>query len=185
VDRELVERAQHGDREAFAVLAGAWIGRLHKVAVLMLNDRDLADDAVQEALVISWRDLRGLRNPDSFGSWIHQILVRAAIREARRERRSSGVRLVMDGDFLAAPIGSDHTANRDEIDRGFRRLKPEHRAVLVLHHFLGFSDDEAAEILGVAPGTIKSRLNRATSSMRATLDADSRADIRVEAGGIR
>ena len=185
VDRQLVERAQHGDREAFAALAAAWIGRLHQVAVLVINDRDLADDAVQEALVTAWRDLRGLRNPDSFGSWLHRILVRSAIREARRERRSAGVRAVIDGDVLAAPIGPDHLGDRDAIDRGFRRLKPEHRAVLVLHHFLGYTDEEAATVMGVAPGTIKSRLNRATSAMRATLDADARGELRVETGGVR
>jgi len=179
VDRDLVERAQRGDPDAFAVLAGAWIARLHDIAALMLNDRDLADDAVQEALVVAWRDLRGLRDPDRFGAWLHRILVRSVFREARRERRALGLTLRIDDVTLEAPTGSDLTADRDEIDRGFRRLKAEHRAVLVLHHYLGLSDDETAEVLGVPPGTVKSRLNRATAAMRAALEADARQTARL------
>jgi RNA polymerase sigma-70 factor (ECF subfamily) len=185
VDRDLVERAQHGDREAFAVLAGSWIARLHTIARLMLNDGDLADDAVQEALVVAWRDLRGLRDPDRFGSWLHRILVRSVYREARLERRAAGMRLTVHHDSVPAPVLSDGTADRDEIDRGFRRLKAEHRAVLVLHHYLGFSDGEAAEVLGVPPGTVKSRLNRATAAMRAVLDADARKIAGAEIGAIQ
>ena len=185
MDRDLVERAQHGDREAFALLAGSWVARLHHVAQLMLNDGDLADDAVQEALVVAWRDLRGLRDPDRFGSWLHRVLIRSVFREARRERRAAGVRLTAYHDTLEAPIRSDSTADRDEIDRGFRRLKAEHRAVLVLHHYLGFSDDEAAEALGVPRGTVKSRLNRATAAMRAVLDADARRVVSGEIGAVQ
>jgi RNA polymerase sigma-70 factor, ECF subfamily len=179
VDRDLVERAQHGDREAFAILAGAWIARLRHLAQLMLNYPDLADDAVQEALVVAWRDLRGLRDPDRFGAWLHRILVRSVLREARRERRALGLTVPFDDVTLAAPTGSDLIADRDEIDRGFRRLKAEHRAVLVLHHYLGLSDDETAEVLHVPPGTVRSRLNRATAAMRAALEADARQTARI------
>lgn len=185
MERDLVERAQRGDRDAFAVLAGSRIARLHNIAQLMLNDRDLADDAVQETLVVAWRDVRGLRDPKRFGAWLHRILVRCVIREAKRERRAAGVRLATDHELLPAPVHSDHLADRDEIDRGFRRLKAEHRAVLVLHYYLGFSDDEAAETLGVPSGTVKSRLNRATAAMRAALDADARGIVRVGIGTIR
>lgn len=171
--RDLVERAQRGERDAFALLAASSIGGLQNVARMMLNDGDLADDAVQEALVTAWRDLRGLRDPDRFGAWLHRILVRCVFREARRERRAAGVKFALDDDF-EAPSRPDVTADRDEIDRGFRRLKAEQRAVLVLHHYLGFNDREVAEVLGVPAGTVKSRLNRATAAMRASLDADAR-----------
>src|SRR5215212_4410931 len=109
--RALIERARGGDRGAFASLASDSIGRLFNVAQLMLHDRDLAEDAVQETLVQAWRDLRGLR--------------------------------VLDvSDASRAADASAALADRDQLDRGFRRLRPEHRAVLVLHHYLGFSDDE-------------------------------------------
>jgi RNA polymerase sigma-70 factor (ECF subfamily) len=173
VRRDLVEKARGGDRAAFAELAAASIARLFNVAQLMLRDRDLADDAVQETLVLAWRDLRGLRDPAGFDAWLHRILVRSVYREADRERRRavSTMRLPAAG---IDPDSSAAVADRDAIERGFRRLRREHRAVLVLHHYLGFSDAEAAIALAVPPGTIKSRLNRATSALRSALEADAR-----------
>jgi RNA polymerase sigma-70 factor (ECF subfamily) len=76
-----------------------------------------------------------------------------------------------------APVVADgvtHLALRDQIERGFRRLSPEQRAVLVLHHFVGLSDHDAADALGIPVGTMKSRLNRATAALRAALEADER-----------
>jgi len=73
------------------------------------------------------------------------------------------------------PDASSNIADRDAIDRAFKRLSPEHRVVLVLHHYLGFSDDEAAAAMAVPAGTVKSRLNRAKSALRSALEADARA----------
>jgi RNA polymerase sigma-70 factor, ECF subfamily len=173
MQRDLVERARGGDRDAFAILAAGSIGRLFNLAQLMLRDRDLADDAVQEALVLAWRDLRGLRDLDGFDAWLRRVLVRCVYREANRERRRS-TRTVQVSEIPSHPDTARHVENRDALDRGFRRLRPEHRAVLVLHHYLGFSDDEAAHALSVPAGTIKSRLHRATSALRAELEADAR-----------
>jgi RNA polymerase sigma-70 factor (ECF subfamily) len=173
VQRELVERARDGDREAFAALAASVIARLFNTAQLMLRDRDLADDAVQETLVLAWRDLRSLRNPNGFEAWLHRILVRSVYREADRRRRSRFGSTVGGAVLTSGDMGRD-VEDRDVLDRGFRRLRPEHRVVLVLHHYLGYSDDEAAGVLAVPLGTFKSRLNRATSALRAELDADAR-----------
>lgn len=170
---DLVERARGGDRTAFAELAAASIGRLFNIAQLMLHDRDLADDAVQETLVLAWRDLRGLRDPAGFDAWLHRILVRSVYRVADRERRRSAGKMRLP----AAGVDMDSSgavADRDAIERGFRRLRPEHRAVLVLRHYLGYTDAEAAVAMAVPPGTIKSRLNRATSALRSELEADAR-----------
>jgi RNA polymerase sigma-70 factor (ECF subfamily) len=173
VRRDLVEQAQRGDRDAFASLAADSFARLFTIAQLMLRDQDAADDAVQEALVTAWRDLRGLRDPNGFDAWLRRVLVRCVYREASRARRRTIA-------WIAVPesLSRDDTArefeNRDTLERGFRRLKPEHRAVLVLHHYLGYSDEEAADALSVPPGTVKSRLNRATSALRAELEADAR-----------
>jgi RNA polymerase sigma-70 factor (ECF subfamily) len=173
VERDLVERAQRGDREAFAALAEGSIGELYNLAQLMLADSDLAQDAVQEALIAAWRDLRALRDLDRFRPWLHRILVNSVYRAARNERRASRLQVVASVDW-GAPDPARDLENRDVIDRGFRRLSAQHRAVLVARHFLGLSDDEAAEMLGVPSGTVKSRLHRATAAMRAELDADSR-----------
>jgi RNA polymerase sigma-70 factor (ECF subfamily) len=173
VRRELVERARAGDRAAFADLAAVSIDRLFNVAKLMLRDRDLAEDAVQETLICAWRDLRGLRDPDAFEAWLHRVLIRCVYREAGRERHRS-VRYVTTGRVVALPDEAGAIADRDAIDRAFGRLRPEHRAVLVLHHHLGMSDREAGEALGVPTGTVKSRLSRATSALRSELEADAR-----------
>jgi RNA polymerase sigma-70 factor (ECF subfamily) len=173
VRRDLVERARSGDRSAFAEIAAESVGRLFNIAQLMLHDADLADDAVQETLVQAWRDLRGLRDPDGFDAWLHRVLVRCVYREAERERRRS----VASVRLPAAGFDSDASANvadRDAIDRAFTQLSAEHRAVLVLHHYLGFSDDEAAAAMAVPAGTVKSRLNRARSALRSALEADAR-----------
>src|SRR6476646_10848230 len=82
--RELVERAKAGDHEAFSELGRLWVDRLYAIACLILRDPERAADATQEALIASWRDLRGLRDPDRFDSWIRRILVNACYREARR-----------------------------------------------------------------------------------------------------
>ena len=171
--RDLVERARGGDREAFATLAADSIDRLFNVAQLMLRDRDRADDAVQETLVVAWRDLRGLRDLGGFDAWLHRVLVRCVYRVANDERRRSA-RTVQVWEVVSHSDTARAVEDRDTIDRGFRRLRPEHRAVLVLHHYLGFSDDEAAAALSVPRGTIKSRLNRAAAALRAELDADAR-----------
>jgi RNA polymerase sigma-70 factor (ECF subfamily) len=181
---ELVIRAQDGDREAFATLATESIGRLFTTANLMLRDRDLADDAVQETLVLAWRDLKGLRDPGGYDAWVNRILVRTVYREARRERRRSApAGLVRD--LVSAPDSAGVVADRDALARGFGRLRPEHRAVLVLRHYLGYSDNEAADALLVPAGTFKSRLNRATSALRAELDADARTTDRLAVESVR
>jgi RNA polymerase sigma-70 factor, ECF subfamily len=182
--RDLVEKARGGDRAAFATLAADSIGRLFNIAQLMLGDRDLADDAVQETLVLAWRDLKGLRDLDGFDAWLHRVLVRSVYREANRERRRSA-RTVQVPDIPSYTGSERDVEDRDTLDRGFRRLRPEHRAVLVLRHYLGFSDDEAAEALSVPAGTIKSRLNRATSALRAELEADTRSVDRLAVESIR
>ena len=185
MQRDLVERAQRGDRESFAVLANASMARLFNVAQLMLNDSDLAQDAVQEALIQTWRDLRALRDPDRFDSWLHRILVRCVYRVAKSERRQVDRRQLVQADGWSAPDAASQLADRDELDRCFRRLKAEHRAVLVVHHYLGLSDDEAAGVLGVPSGTYKSRLHRATAALRAEVEADARTGVRLRAGVTR
>jgi RNA polymerase sigma-70 factor (ECF subfamily) len=171
---ELVERARRGDHDAFATLAGAAIFRLDAAARLILRDPDQAKDAVQETLVRAWRDLPTLRSAVRFDAWLHRLLVRACIDEARRLRRH---RVDLEFDLQHGPTvddGSSVVHDRDQLRRGFGRLAPEARALIVLHHYLDLPLPEVAIALGIPLGTAKSRLNRALTSMRAALDADAR-----------
>jgi RNA polymerase sigma factor (sigma-70 family) len=172
--QDLVERAGRGDHDAFALLASAMISRLDAAARLILRDPDHAKDAVQETLVRAWRDLPTLRSPDRFDAWLHRLLVRACIDEARRLRRH---RLNVELTPIHEPVVDDTTssvADRDQLERGFRRLEPEARAIIVLHHYLDLPLSEVAIAMGIPLGTAKSRLHRALQSMRATLAADAR-----------
>ena len=179
MQRDLVERAMAGDHDAFTELARLSIGRLYVVARLILRDEGRAEDATQEALVAAWRRLNGLRDPDRFEAWLHRLLVNACYREARRDRRRGSIEVQVDP--VAMPEARDPTdsafdlADRDQLERGFRRLDVDQRTVLVMHYYLGFSLDDAAEALGVPPGTVRSRLHRAINAMRAALAADARA----------
>ncbi len=174
--RDLVEQARTGDHDAFTALAAGSLARLYAVAGLIVGDGDLAADAVQEALVAAWRDIRGLRDPDRFDAWLHRLVVRACYRQVRRERRRSVVELQVSSPGEPTGAGPEASiATRDQLDRGFERLAVDHRAVLVLHHYVGLPLDAVAEILEIPPGTARSRLNRATAAMRAALEADDRA----------
>lgn len=173
MQRELVERAQRGDREAFTDLAAASLARLDAVARLILRDPDLAKDAVQNGLVRAWRDLPTLRDPDRFDAWIRRLVVRACLDEVRNQRRRPITTTVIDIGPIV-PDASAAVADQDQLERAFRRLRPEDRAVLVLRHYLDLSVPEIADALRVPLGTAKSRLHRATDELRASLAADAR-----------
>ena len=170
--RELVERARRGDHDAFAVLAAGAVTRLDAAARLILRDRELARDAVQEALVRAWRDLPGLRDPERFDAWLHRLIVHACIDQARIRRRRP-IEVEIDTIFAGStPDETQTVANRDEVDRALARLGPEHRAVVVLHYYLGLPLPEAAATLGIPLGTAKSRLHRAVGSLRRAFEPD-------------
>lgn len=182
MQRDLVKRAVGGDHGAFAQLASASIDRLYSAARLILRDDAAAEDAAQEALVSAWRHLPELRDPDRFEAWLHRLLVRACYREAGRTKRRMSVEVRALETAPGVPDGALDVALRDQLERGFRRLDTDQRAVLVLHYFLGYSLDEAAALLGLPAGTVRSRLHRATRAMRAALDADSRPGLANEGG---
>ena len=174
--RDLVEAARSGDHEAFEVLATSAGDRLYGVAFLILRAADLAEDAVQEALVRAWRQLPSLRDPDRFDAWLYRLVVNACADQGRQSRRwSHQVRALP----LDVAVGDHATsvALRDQLERGFSRLKPEQRAVLVLHHYSGFSAAEIARMLDIPEGTARSRLHYATAAMRAALEADARQPV--------
>ncbi len=175
MQHDLVLRAKFGDHDAFTSLMSSALERLHRTARLILRDEERAADAVQEALMSAWLDIRALRDDERFDAWLQQLLIHACYRVARRERRREVVEIHVEPPDR--PDGRDGQLAflvRDQLERGFRRLTPEQRATLVVHHYLGLPAAEAALILGVPLGTFKSRLNRATTALRASLEADER-----------
>ena len=170
--RGLVERAQRGDHDAFAALAGATIARLDATARLIVRDPDLARDAVQDTLVRCWRDLPTLRDVVAFDAWLHRLLVNACLDQVRRRRRR-----VVEVELtpLHAPVMADFSGqlvDRDLLERALGTLDPEWRAIVVLHYFLELPLPEVARIVGIPLGTAKSRLHRALGILRTAAAAD-------------
>jgi RNA polymerase sigma-70 factor (ECF subfamily) len=174
---DLVERAKRGDRDAFASLAAASVDRCYALAYRILRDPHRAQDAVQQALLGAWRDLQTLRDPERFDAWLHRLVVNACYVEARSERRWTARVRVLRTEPVEADIARGVVA-RDELEAAFRQLSPEHRAVVVLHHHLGYQLTEIAETLGIPAGTARSRLHHAVKQLRVVLDANELAVVR-------
>ena len=175
--RELVRRAARGEHEAFDALVRFASSRLYGIAYRILRDQHLAEDALQAALITIWNELPRLRDPDRFDAWTYRLIVRAAMAEARHAGRGSGTASLLPGDAdeSRAPDDIRAVADRDALERGFRRITPEQRAVLVLQHYAGLSQAEIADVIGVPIGTAGSRLHYAARALRAAIEADSRA----------
>src|SRR4051812_5684558 len=180
MDRVLVERAMDCDHDAFSELARVSVGRLLSVARPILHDDAAAEDATQETLVAAWSHIHELRDPDRFEPWIHRMLVNACYREARRHHARRAREVHLHALDVPEPDSTSRFMDHDQLERGFRRLDVDQRAVLVLYYFVGLNPDEAAAVLGLPPGTVPSRLHRAMQAMRAALDADARAAMGAE-----
>jgi RNA polymerase sigma-70 factor (ECF subfamily) len=171
VTRELVRRATEGDHDAFSSLVDASVDRLYAVATLILRDSDRAQDAVQEALVSAWKDIRALRDPDAWDAWLHRITVWACYKAAKKDRRRSQVelRVVPDPGSSMATDSATALADRDLVERQLNDLPLDHRAVIVLRFYLDLPLDEVADILDIPVGTVKSRLHRALAALRESM----------------
>jgi RNA polymerase sigma-70 factor (ECF subfamily) len=172
MDQDLVVRVQHGDQRAFEALALDDSPRLHRVAYGILRDSESAEDATQRALVDIWRDIRRLRDPAKYEAWSYRILVHACYREARQRRDLTSITDVPEVQAPAAMDAFGQVDDRDQLESGFRQLSVEHRTVIVLRCLLDLPMEQVAEALGVAPGTVGSRLHRALRALRAALEAD-------------
>src|SRR6476469_7245476 len=172
----LVERAKDGDDVAFTELVDLDGDRCYAIAYRILRDAERAQDAVQQAFLIAWRELPRLRDPDRFGPWLHRLLVNACFEELRRHRRWSSRIRVLPVDGPSGPDPMVSVDDRDALDRAFGRLTPQHRAVFVLHHHAGLPLAEIADIVGAPVGTVKSRLHHAINALRAAIVADSQVD---------
>jgi RNA polymerase sigma-70 factor (ECF subfamily) len=182
MQRDLVELARRGDHDAFEALASAAFDGLYALALRIVRDADRTDDAVQDCLIRAWKQLPRLRDPDRFDAWLRRLLVSACSDQSRHTRRRSVEIRVLP---LERPGGRDATsdlADRDQLERGFRRLSVEQRAVLVMTHYLGMRAGEIAGTLGIPVGTVQSRLLHATRAMRAVLEADARPALVAEGG---
>ena len=179
VQQDLVVQAAAGDREAFASLAASHVDRCYALAYRILRDPHRAQDACQQALLGAWRDLPTLREPERFDAWLHRLVVNACYAESRGTRRwNARLRPLIVTDLHPDPASS--VVDRAELEDAFGRLSPEHRAVVVLHHHLGYPLTEIAATLGIPVGTARSRLHYAVRQLRAVLDSDNVSAATIE-----
>jgi RNA polymerase sigma-70 factor (ECF subfamily) len=172
MDASLVARARDGDPVAFDQLVADTGDRCYAIAVRVLRHTEYAEDAVQQAFLLAWRDLPTLRDLDRFEPWLFRLVVNAAHEEARRTRRWIGrIRPLFD----EHPELRDATADvdrRDALERAFVHLSIEQRVAVVLRYYVGLPQDSIADIQGVPVGTVKSRLHAATRVLRRALGGD-------------
>ena len=182
-DDVLVRRARTGDAAAFGVLVDTRIDRCYRIAWSILsNDADAAD-ATQDALLAAWRQLPRLRDAAAFDGWLNRIVANAALM-ARRHRlrlREVSVAPIHPGDMphepepppdLRARTAFDDVVDNDAIGRGFERMRPQDRMILVLHHVEERPVAEIARSFGIPVGTVKSRLHAARIALEKAMEAE-------------
>ncbi len=165
-DAELLRLHVAGDPDAFGVLFLRHRDRLWAVAVRTLGDPEEAADAVQDAMISAFRRAGSFRGESAVTTWLHRIVVNACLDQLRRRavRPATGGADEQTLDSLALDRGRpDPSASSDtalDVTAALRRLPPEQQAALVLVDMLGYPVADAAEVLGISPGTVKSRCAR-------------------------
>ena len=168
-DRMLMRMHVEGDAEAFGEIYRRHRDRMWAVAVGVCGDRELAAEAVQDAFVSAFRRAGSYRGDAAVTTWLHRIVVNACIDLTRRVRPTSEL---TDEVVAAAPPAPDATGRVDTrlaVHEAMRRLPDEQRVALVLVDMHGVPVAEAAEMLGIAPGTVKSRGNRGRAAIASYL----------------
>lgn len=183
IDAELVVRAQQGDEVAYAAITSAVYGHLQQVAYRVLRDPHLAEDATQQALIRVWRKLPRLRDPSRFEAWSYRFLLNACADEARRERRARPS--ILADVEVSAPDETSRIADHDLLEHAFEQLSFDHRAVIVLHHYLDMTLEATAETLGISLGTAKSRLHRAMTKLREAMGVEAPHRVGAATGVVR
>lgn len=180
----LVESAQRGDMDAFNQLILNYQDMLYRIAARILHSDGAAEDAVQEALILAFRNIRSFRG-GSFRSWLARVTVNASYDEMRRRKRHLALPLeqfTSEGDEVESPFWmrdlsagpaeeAESSELRDALHECIQALVPSYRMMIVLVDMEGLSYEEAAHVVRVPVGTVKSRLARARMQLRRALQS--------------
>jgi RNA polymerase sigma factor (sigma-70 family) len=166
----LVHAAVGGDPEAFRQLVEPHLATALRATTVLIGSEADAADAVQDALLAAWQTLHRLKDSGAFAAWFRQIVVRGAIRRARTRRT------VVELDLTQPSIAGllDRSVERADLARAFAALSLQDRSVLTLRYLWDVSTAEAAEILEIPEGTMKSRTHAAMQRLRAAFEAEER-----------
>lgn len=173
-DVELVELARVGDRAAFDQLIRRHDDRMRGLAYRLVADRHGMDDVLQEAYLKAYRALHRFRPGSDFGTWLYRITYNACIDELRRRKRAP-VAPAEPAEPTSDRPGPERVVSASETVRAaLADLPVDQRVTVVLVDGEGFDHKQAAKILGVAPGTVASRLHRARTALRRILGEEVR-----------
>ena len=165
-EADLVARVRAGDSAAFGALIEPYRSRLWGVCLRVTGSPADAEDALQDCLLAAWRNLDRFRGESALGTWLYRIAANAAVGVVRRRREVAGE---IPDHADPAPGADDVLALRDEVEAALRLVPTDFRVALVLREYGDLSYEEIAAHQGVGVQTVKSRLNRARASVRATL----------------
>lgn len=170
---DVVRRAQQGDVDAFELLYRAHAPAMHALARRMLGSDGAAREMVQDIFVRAWERLASFRGESAFGTWLHRVGVNVVLNQLRVDRRDVH-RFTEDEPDDSAPIAGPPDAGvetRIDLDSAIARLPAGARTVFVLYDIEGYAHDEIAQMLGLAPGTVRAHLWRARRLLMRYLDA--------------
>ena len=183
-ENTLIKSAQHGDMDAFNELVLHYQNLLYRIALRIVRDECIAEDAVQEAMIHAFRHIKSFRG-GNFKSWLARVTVNAVYDELRRGKRHNGIPLELytnEGDEIESPdwmqdpaSGPEDRAEQSELQRALhsciKSLVPDYRLMVILVDMEGMSYEEAAYVAHVPVGTVKSRLARARMQLRNSLQS--------------
>lgn len=190
-ETELVARLQAGDETAFEALVRAHGGRMLSVARRMLGSEEEARDAVQDALLSAFRSLARFERKASLATWLHRIVVNAALMKLRNRRRKpeaavedllpkfleDGHRVVPSNEWSpSAETALERSEVRTLVRSQIDRLPEAYRSVLLLRDIEELDTQETADLLGLTPNAVKIRLHRARQALRTLLDPHFRTE---------
>jgi len=181
----LVEQVLRGNKDAFGAIVNQYNALMMRTAYMIIGDRDIAADAVQDALIQAWQHLPGLREAGALRPWLMRIVVNQCISYKRKAARSAAfVRqsLADQSTQIAAEIADDQKGRleRDwDLAETVKKLPPKQQAVIMLHYYQGMTLPSMAQALNISENTLKKRIQAALHNLRQVLNPDEEADALV------
>lgn len=167
MDEKLVNEAIAGSKEAFCALYGRYKDKLYRYALYKLGDPDDAEDAVSDCVLAAWKSIGSLRSAEAFGSWIFRILSNCCASRVKAiiNARENLERVYSEGPGSAGNLSVPASLSF-ELAEALSRLKDEERDVVLLSVIGGLNSNEVAELTGLSPGGVRSKLSRSLAKMR-------------------
>lgn len=178
-DATLAQLASQGERDALEILLDRHMDRVHAICRRVLSNPQDALDATQEALIAIARGIRGFDNRSQFTTWLYRVATNAALDEARRHKRRPVPSEFVPERADPGPALDTGVIDRLDVDAALATLPPEFRAAVALRDLMGCDYAEIAQILGIPPGTVRSRIARGRSTLAAHLGNQDDPSVRL------